>query len=522
VSSTPRHRSFFFMLVLAAVVTAMTAVTAASAGPRAGKKPPPPPQPAPSPSSTSTFIKNYADVVSGVEADATPEDVQPTTDGGTIALSTTPSPSGVLVSWLTKLSDTGAIQWQEELGCLSAAPGDYSAGVSLQGTKDGGYVIAGGTIGCGSEENCPALNGIMCGLVEKLTSSGAVSWAKAYDLGAEGASFDVVRPAADGGYVAAGSARDAGGTTVGLVARLDPSGAVVWQSEVGAVSASAVDFAAVAPAADGGYVVTGRSTANSRFSLIVAEIDANGSLVWQHAYNNVSNGSPTSSTQPLAIISTRDGGYAVAGTWNSTSGPGTCCSGPLLLKLDSQGSLQWQQAYSGGTYCFFNGYSETCTSIGGVAYSLQELKDGGFVLAGDSNIEMRDGTPLEPWLARVDASGQLVWQENDYRVNAQTGRPLSEYFAAATVTNAGFFALGSTENYTNGKNELLGVETDADGHVETTCTDEHSTALLSATDPGLVDLAPGLTARSTGPSTNESTAPVQTLTTGGTATPSQC
>jgi hypothetical protein len=152
---------------------------------------------------------------------------------------------------------------------------------------------------------------------------------------------------------------------------------------------------------------------------------------------------------------------------------------------------------------------------------VQQNKDGGFIVAGASNIEMTDGTPLEPWLARVDASGNLIWQENDYRINPQTGRPLSENFAGVAITSAGFFALGATENYANGDGELLGVSTDGDGHVATTCSDEHSTALLSPANPDLVDLTPGLVAV-TGAGGVSAPAPVQMLLTGGTASPSQC
>jgi hypothetical protein len=520
VSQTFSTRNRTFLIALAAALL-MVVAFAASAGAASPKKPPPPP-PTPPPSTTDTFIKNYADVVSGAEADATPEDVQPTADGGTIALASVPSPNGVLVNWLTKLSAVGAIEWQEEVGCLSTPPGAYSIATSLRGTKDGGYVIAGATIGCGSLANCPATSGITCGLVEKLTSTGAVSWAQVYDIGASSTTLIAIRQTADGGYVAVGTETDLNQDTGGLIVKLDPNGAVAWETELGPSTTFQAGFASVVQGADGGYVATGRLTASSRFSLLVAKFSADGTLAWQHAYNNVANGSPSSSVQALSIVGTLDGGYAIAGTWNRTNGvPGTCCSGPVLLELDSQGALTLQRAYVGGVDCFFNGYSETCTSIGGVGYSLQQTKDGGFVLAGTSNIEMQDGAPLEPWLAKVDASGQIVWQENDYRVNPQTGRPLSEYFSALTITNTGVFALGSTENYSNGKGELLGVQTDADGHVALSCTDEHSVALLSGTDPGLVDIGASLTAAA-GAGAGQSSAPVQTLATNGTATAPQC
>jgi hypothetical protein len=515
-STFPRLNRASVGAVAALVLLLATALTTAALA----KKPPPPPPPPPS--TTPTFMKNYADVVSGVEASATPEDVQPTADGGTLALSGVPSPAGVFVSWLTKLDTTGAIQWQEEVGCLSTPPGDYSEGASLQPTKDGAWIVAGSTIGCGSGAVCPATSGVTCGLVEKITLAGAVVFARAYAIGARGTTFAAIRPTGDGGFVVAGSVKDDSGTLDGLVASLDGNGHVLWATRYPPPSSfQAADFESVAPASDGGAVAVGRLTANGRFSLSVVELDASGNLLAQHAYNNVAGGSPTSSVQPLSIIQTHDSGYAVAGTFNSTTGAGTCCSGPLFLKLDAQGAIQLQQAYEGGVYCFFNGLGEQCNSIGGIAYAVQQNKDGGFVLAGASNIEMRDGTPLEPWLARADASGALIWEENDYRVNPQTGRPLSEYFAGVATTSTGFFALGATENYSNGQGELLGVSTDGDGHVSLACADEHSTALLAAADPGLVDLAPQGVAV-TGTAASESGAPVQTLATGGAASASQC
>ena len=187
----------------ALVVTVLVAVllTPASAG---AKKPPKPPSGGGGGSSTtSTYVKNYANVLNGVQYDLTPEDVQATPDGGWIALASTPSATnGVLVAWLLKTSAVGAPQWQKEVGCLAAAPGDYSIGVSLQQTSDGGYVLAGGTIGCGSDEHCSNLTGFLCGLIEKVDSTGAVVWARAYSADYYGTTFNQIKQTSDGGYVA--------------------------------------------------------------------------------------------------------------------------------------------------------------------------------------------------------------------------------------------------------------------------------------------------------------------------------
>ena len=173
--------------------------------------------------------------------------------------------------------------------------------------------------------------------------------------------------------------------------------------------------------------------------------------------------------------------------------------------------------FGGGVNCYFNGYSESCYNVGGGVYFLHQLTDGGYVLAGDSNTLQFNG--LVPWLAKVDGRGALVWQENDYQVNASTGLPLSEYFGPSALTPAGPVAIGSTENYSNGKLELLGVQTDSDGNVDS-CSQIHKGVPLSAVDPGLVELAPGLTITTS--IASRSPAPVQTQATAVNATAAQC
>jgi hypothetical protein len=515
-------------IALAAVV--VLAVLVAPAGAVAKKKPPPGGGGGGggTPSTTSTYAKTYANVVGGVQRDVTPGDVQATADGGWISDGLTQAgPNGVGVSWLLKSSSLGAPQWQEEVGCMNSAPGDYSDAPSLRRTIDGGYVLAGGTIGCGSGSTCPSLSGIQCGLVEKLDGVGNVVWAQAYLAAPAGTSFRQVEQTSDGGYVAVGNATDLNQNTGALIVKLDSSGTVQWKRELGPTGTRMAYFNAVRQTADGGFVAVGQlsdgtnsSSGLPLMSVLAAKFDASGNVVWQHAFNDVGSAGTVSATEnALSVAQTSDGGFAIAGSWNDTTGAGTCCQGPLLLKLDSSGAIQWQKAYAGKVFCFSNGFSETCTATGGVAYSLQPTPDGGFVLAGDGNVELADEAPLVPWLARVDSSGTLLWQENVYEVNPATGRPLSEYFSSAALTPTGPVAIGWTENLANGLGELLGVQTDANGAVGS-CAQVHPVSLLAATDPGLVQLSTGLGVTASLPS--QSAAPVTTLATSGTGSAAQC
>jgi hypothetical protein len=504
-----RSLSFVSGLVLSAAVIAAILVAPATA--KKPPKPAPPPPPPPPTSSFGTYVKNYASVIDGVKCDLTPAAVQATSDGGSVALATSSRPNAAAsdscrgVSWLVKLDASGRPQWQEGVGCFNLPHGSFAYGVSLQQTTDGGYVIGGGTIGCGSGTICPFLSGIHCGLIEKLDASGKLVWAQVYSTGKASTAISQIRQTSDGGYVAAGSIHDSSqntGALSGLVLKVDSHGTVQWQRELGQAGGPTNAYLnAVQETADGGYVATGEFSAPSSCQyrhgcgqgVLVVKLDAKGNLDWQRGFNSFdSSGAPTASEHALSITTSSDGGYVVAGNWGSIIGPGSCCNGALLLKLDANGNSEWQKAYSGGVHCFFNGFNTTCHAIGALAYSVRQTSDGGYLMAGLTNLKEPDGVPQVPWLAKTDASGNLLWQHAYYQTYPATGRTLSQYFASSDLTSSGgYLALGFTESPTDFVGELLAVKTDSDGLVGT-CPQVHPATPLNTLDPGLATIAPAL------------------------------
>lgn len=511
------------MSKLAFVVCAAAALLVLPAGAVAKKKPPPPPTPPPpTPSSSSTYVRTDANLVNGVQYDVTPEDVQATSDGGSIDLGLTTSPNGSHpgVSWLLKADGFGTAQWQEEVGCLGTPPGAYADAVSATPSSDGGYVLAGGTIGCGSGTNCPELSGIQCALVERLDATGRLEWADVYSAGVDGTVFNQIAATADGGFVAVGSATDANHDIGALIVKLDALGNVQWKSELGPGATTQAQFEAVQPTSDGGFLAAGEfftPSGNTPMNLLVARFDGSGGLSWQRGLAGTTADGTPSTERGFSAVQTAAGGFAIAGSWSNTTYPGTCCSGPLLIQLDASGSVQWQRAYNGGVRCFDNGLS--CASIGGVAYSLHQTADGGYLLAGGSPLELGNEAPEGPWLAKTDGSGALVWQESDYEVDPGSGGPLSEYFAAAAITPAGYLAAGWTESPANGLGELFSVQTDASGAVGT-CSQIHPTSTLAPIDPSLVGVASGLPVSN--PAISEGPSPAQTQATSTAASSGQC
>jgi hypothetical protein len=408
-------------------------------------------------------------------------------------LALTDSPSGYGVNWLLKLAASGRPQWQKEIGCASGAPGDYAFAVSALQASDGGYVLGGGVLGCGSF--------IQRALVEKLDAQGRVVWGFAYSAGTADSSITKIAQTADGGYIAVGTATAVGAITGALILKLDGSGAVQWQRKLGPTGSTTAYFNAVQQTSDGGYVAIGESSAlvgNFPYpvSVLVASFDANGNLRWQREFNNVDDeGSANGYEHALAGIQTADGGSLVAGNWSSVS-PGPFpvedSGGALLLKLDSGGNVEWQRAYNGGIYCYFNGFNQVCVLISALVYSVHQIADGGYVLAGLGNLELLDSVPQVPWLAKVDSTGNLLWQHFYYDLYP-TGRPISQYFAAATPTSdGGTMALGFTEkNDPTFIGELYAVKTDGRG-LAGICDQRHAATPLHAVDPAMSALSSSL------------------------------
>lgn len=440
------------------------------------------------------FVTAYGNMIQQVEYALTPESVAATSDGGYIAVALSDSSRGYLVNWVLKLSASGRPQWKREVGCANGAPGDYGLGVSAQQTSDGGYVLAGGILGCGGPY-------IQRALVEKLDAQGQVAWAFAYPAGTAGSSINQIRQTADGGYIAVGSVVGADVHLGALILKLDSAGTVQWQRRLDPAGSAGAYFNAVQQTTDGGYVAIGESYVVGQTypypnSGLVVAFDPSGNVRWQKGFNNVDNhGSPNGYEHALAGIQTSDGGYIAVGNWSNTPPspfPVEDSAGVMLLKLDSSGNIEWQKTYNGGVYCYFNGYNQTCVIITALAYSVHQTADGGYVLAGLGQLELLDSVPQVPWLAKVDSAGNLLWQYFYYDLYS-TGQPISQYFASSTPTNdGGFMALGFTErNDPTTIGELYAVKTDSSGLVGI-CDQQHDATPLHSVDPAMTILLSSL------------------------------
>lgn len=243
------------------------------------------------------------------------------------------------------------------------------------------------------------------------------AWARSY--GRYGSSVSdslgAVQATNEGGIIAAGyTVNPADGNGNAWVFLADGGGGVKWQKAYGGpgwdVARSIVETS------DGGYAVAGTYDTSTNPAIVSSEVwvlrlNADGTVRWQKRY-----GLGVAAT----ILQAADGGFVVAGgTWASGAGGEDF----LVLKLNADGSVQWQKTFGG------SGDEE--------AQTVERSGDGGFVVGGWSDSFGSDGDDV--WILKLDPGGLPVWQK---RYDGGQGDKLHSLRATA---DGGFAFTGYTE-----------------------------------------------------------------------------
>jgi hypothetical protein len=159
---------------------------------------------------------------------------------------------------------------------------------------------------------------------------------------------------------------------------------------------------------DSGYIIGGISYGSTgAANATITKINSQGAIQWQKIYSLPGPASAAPSATIHSIRQTSDGGYIIAGAVNygqyNSSNPcyyGTAgCA--LVIKLSSNGTLQWQKIYPG--LAVQEGYG------GAGAYDIQQTSTGNYIVVGPDS---PTGDPVYGWVAGLNASGNLQWQEN--------------------------------------------------------------------------------------------------------------
>lgn len=249
-----------------------------------------------------------------------------------------------------------------------------------------------------------------------------VIWDKTYGTVSYDEAYDVIKTQ-DGNLVIAGHS-DGGGWdkdeassgTDFWIFKIDPVGQIIWQKTIGG---NLTDyFPVIIETSDGGLLLGGSS--NSYASLDtdnpgyksedgrglldywIVKLDSEGNLEWDRTFGG------NKQERLTALAETLDG-YIVGGFSESDiSGDKTKASmggsDAWLLKVNKDGSLLWQRVYGG------NSTDEL--------YAIVPSQSGGFILGVYSRSTISEQKSEPPrgsgdyWVLEIDSNGLIIWEKS--------------------------------------------------------------------------------------------------------------
>ena len=288
-------------------------------------------------------------------------------DGYVIAGRTYSFGEGDADLWLIKIDFNGDMQWNRTYG------GPQTEWCwSIVKTSDNGYALLGRTNSYGAGDNDFWL--------VKTDSAGLLDWNRTYgDTGNERGRFLV--NTADAGFLLLGWTNSSGAGVVDFwLVKTDSSGNQQWNKTYGGESGDRGKV--IIETEDNGYLLGGSTTSFGAGDndILLVKVNDSGEQIWNKTYGGSERETVNS------MLMTDDGGFAVVG-YTQSFGLGD--QDAWLVKINSSGSIQWNQTYGGvGTEA---------------ANSLLKTDEGGYLLTGFST--SYGAGDMDVFIIKTDALG---------------------------------------------------------------------------------------------------------------------
>ncbi len=337
-----------------------------------------------------------------------------------LTLMTSLSLSNIVIAKKLNIKTTDK-EWRKTYGGSS-----FDRACTLLQTADGGFVLAGITNSYGTGDSDIWL--------VKTNANGTSQWNQTYG-GQENDYVSSIIQVEDGGFLLVGTTHSfgAGGSDMWLI-KTDSNGSVQWNQTYGKQQYE--HGSSIIQAIDGGYALAGKtySYGAGGSDMWLIKIDSNGTIQWNQTYGE------TNYEETCTLLQTVDGGFILAGNtqWYATS----IISNILLIKVDTNGTILWNQTFGDSSSNEF------------VASMIQTM-DGGFALAG----EIDKGFRSDMYLMKIESNGRIQWNQT------YGGKNDERALAIIQTEEKQFILAGSTNTYGAGEDDIWVVKTDENGTV---------------------------------------------------------
>ena len=377
-----------------------------------------------------------------------------------------------LVLAISHLSNSQvAIKWQRTIG--GAGQDDLNA---LELNNDGSFFIGGSSYSMISGEKTENAMGYKSDYwALKLDATGNIQWQNTIG-GLEWDQLTSITRKMDaacflGGFSYSGISGDKLDSCRGIndywIVELDDSGNIEWQRTIGGDSDDMLF--SINQTFDSGYILGGESVSDisgeksdegkGQLDYWILKLDSVGSITWQKTIGGKFDDRSATAEQ------TADGGYIIGGSSESNASgsktePSLGFFDLWIVKLNSTGDISWQNTIGGSESDWFE--------------SIHQTSDGGYIVGAYSGSSVSsDKTEnslggLDYWIIRLDASGNIVWQNT-------IGGEGHDYLKSVWPTTDGGYIAGGTSDSdqsndktqnSKGGNDIWIVKLDSAGNIE--------------------------------------------------------
>jgi len=207
-----------------------------------------------------------------------------------------------------------------------------------------------------------------------------------------------------------------------LAINLGPDGGPRWINSYWSELGNHDDASAVVRTRDGGFAVAGSAYSPQIGSgVLVFKLDQSGNVLWSELVQG-----PHDPMGGVSIRETSDGGLAIAGYYDYTRDSSCEVRTSWIIKLGSTGSLKWQRGYA-----LSQDECDTFTEVN----ALVATRDGGFALTG--SLLKPDFSNIKLWACELNDSGAITWQKT---LNGERGESILQTSDGGYLVTGGFDA----------------------------------------------------------------------------------